>query len=284
MRRTASSFSALLRDEAASISTAYALMIPILFGAAGVGLDYSRAASERSRMQAVADAAAIAAARELQMAKADPDKIAAVARNYVTAQITDVVIGTKVDTQALKVRVDLNKDIEPTIAKVIWPGKIHLSASATAGMSGGLPLCLIGLDTKAPGTIKLEQNALLTAPGCVVYSNSKSPAGLQSMDDAVLKAGFICSAGGKVQTKKHKLFAVAANRLPGHFRSARRKKSPRDLELRLQEQRGRRHDDDAQARRLLRRSHHHAWRASDACRRDLYDQGWPFARGQTCER
>jgi Flp pilus assembly protein TadG len=192
---------ALLRDEAGSVSIAYALMIPVIFGAAGVGLDYSCAASERSKMQAVADAAAIAAARELQMARADPDKIAAVARNYVTTQIADVVIGTKVDTQALKVRVDLAKDVEPTIAKVIWSGTIHLTASATAGMSGGLPLCLIGLDPMAPATIKLEQKALLTAPGCVVYSNSKSPQGLMSMDDAVLRAGFICSAGGKVQTK-----------------------------------------------------------------------------------
>src|SRR5262245_920390 len=165
MRSMASSLSALLRDEAGGISTAYALMIPLLFGAAGVGLDYSRAASERSKLQAVADSAAIAAARELQMAKADPDKIAAVAKSYVTAQIADVAIGTKVDTQALTVRVDLQKDIEPTIVKVIWSGKIHLTASATAGMSGGLPLCLIGLDPKAAGTIKLEQKALLTAPG-----------------------------------------------------------------------------------------------------------------------
>ena len=196
-----SSLLALLRDETGSISILYALMIPVVFGAAGIGLDYSRAASERSKMQAVADAAAIAAARELQMARADPEKISAVAKNYVVTQIADAVVGTKVDTQALTVRVDLAKDVEPTIAKIIWPGTIHLTASATAGLSGGLPLCLIGLDTMAPGTIKLEQSALLTAPACVVYSNSKSPQGLKSMDDAVLKAGFICSAGGKVQTK-----------------------------------------------------------------------------------
>jgi hypothetical protein len=201
MRRTTSSLSTLLRDDAGSIFILYALMIPVVVGAAGIALDYSRAASERSKMQAVADSAAIAAARELQMARADPEKIAAIARNYVTTQISDAAVGTKVDTQALTVRVDLKKDIEPTIAKVIWPGKIQLTASATAGMSGGLPLCLIGLDTQAAGTIKLEQNALLTAPGCVVYSNSKSSQGLKSMDDAVLKAGFICSAGGKVQTK-----------------------------------------------------------------------------------
>lgn len=192
---------ALLRDEAGNIAAVYALMVPIVFGAAGIGLDYSRAASERSKMQSVADSAAIAAAREFQMAKADPEKIAAVAKAYVITQITGVTIGTKVDSKALTVRVDLQKGVEPTLAKVIWSGTIQLTASATASMSGGLPLCLIGLDLKAAGTIKLEKNALLNAPGCVVYSNSKNTQGLKSMDDAVLRAGFICSAGGKVQTK-----------------------------------------------------------------------------------
>ncbi len=65
-------------------------------------------------------------------------------------------------------------------------------------MSGSMPLCLLGLDPTAPHTIGLEKSALLTAPGCLVQSNSKSPVGMQSKDNAVIKAGMICSAGGKV--------------------------------------------------------------------------------------
>jgi len=63
-----------------------------------------------------------------------------------------------------------------------------------------MPLCLLGLDPAAPQTIALEKSALLTAPGCLVQSNSTSKQGLQSKDDATLLAGMTCSAGGKVQS------------------------------------------------------------------------------------
>ena len=51
-----------------------------------------------------------------------------------------------------------------------------LRVTAKAKMSGSMPLCLLGLDPKAPETIGLEKDALLTAPGCLVQSNSTSPA------------------------------------------------------------------------------------------------------------
>jgi len=190
-----------LRDDAGNVTVTFALMIPVIMGAAGLGVDYMRAASAQTRMQAIADAAAISSARELQMAKSDPDKIAAIATSYVVSQLPDVTVQTKVDTNALSVQVTLEKDISLTVAAAVWRGDIHLRAAATAKMTSGLPLCLVGLDTKTAGTIKLEDNALLTAPACLVYSDSKSPQGLMSLSDAVLRAGFICSAGGKVKTK-----------------------------------------------------------------------------------
>src|SRR5262245_10096811 len=190
-----------LRDESGNAGLLFALLLPVVLGASGLGIDYVRAASARTRMQAVADAAAISSARELQMAKAEPDKIAAIATSYVTSQLDDVRVQAKVDADALTVQVILEKDVSLTVGPAIWRGDIRLRAAATAKMTSGLPLCLVGLDTASKGTIKLEEKALLTAPACLVYSNSKSPQGLISMDDAALRAGFICSAGGKVKTK-----------------------------------------------------------------------------------
>ena len=185
-----------MRCEAGNVSVAFALMIPVVLGAAGIGVDYMRAATMRTRMQAVADAAAISSARELQMAKSEPDKIAAIATSYVTSQLPDVTIQTKVDADALTVQVVLEKDLALSLAGVVWRGDIHVKTAATAKMTSGLPLCLVGLDPSAIGTIKLENQAMLTAPACLVYSDSKSPQGLMSMQSAVLRAGFICSAGG----------------------------------------------------------------------------------------
>ena len=198
---TFSSWRDFARDERANFAVVFGLAVPVIVGAVGVAVDYSFANATKSKMQSVADAAALSAARELQMAQSNPDRIIAVAESYVTSQLKDVSSRTKVDTSELTVQVVLEKDHEMFIGKVISANKVHLQASATAKMSGGLPLCLVGLDLGAPGTIRLEKNARLTAPGCLVQSNSQSPKGLVSKDNAVMRAGYICSAGGKVKSK-----------------------------------------------------------------------------------
>jgi Flp pilus assembly protein TadG len=189
------------RDYRGNVAIIFGLTLPIVAGAVGLAIDYSGAAMMRSKMQAVADAAAISAAREFQMAKSRPELIAAVATNYAKGQLPDVSADTKVDANALTVQVVLQKEYQKTLAKVISSEKMLLRAEATAKMSNGLPLCLVGLETRAPNTISLQKNARLTAPQCLVYSNSQSPMGLVSLDNAVLQAGYTCSAGGKVKTR-----------------------------------------------------------------------------------
>jgi Flp pilus assembly protein TadG len=197
---TFSSWRGFARDERANIAVMFGLAFPVVVGAVGVAVDYSFANATKSKMQSVADAAALSAAREFQMAQSNPDRITAVAESYVKSQLKDVSSRTKVDTSELTVQVVLEKDYEMFIGKVISANKVHLQASATAKLSGGLPLCLVGLDLRAPGTITLRKNARLTAPSCLVQSNSQSPQGLVSKDNAVMRAGYICSAGGRVKT------------------------------------------------------------------------------------
>ena len=190
---------AFVRAEAASTLTTFALMMPILAGAVGISIDYGRAALLKTRMQAVADSTALMSARQLQLAQATADKVIAFANSYVASQLTGVTTAVEVDPKAYTVRVRLTSDVARMFDVMSFQGgNMPVGASATAKLSSGLPLCLIGLDGKAPSTIALERDALLTAPGCLVYSNSTSPVGISSKDNAVLKAGYICSAGGKV--------------------------------------------------------------------------------------
>jgi Flp pilus assembly protein TadG len=191
----------LARDQRANVAIIFGLALPVVAGAVGVAVDYSSAAMMRSKMQAVADAAAISAAREFQMARSRPEVIVAIAQNYAKGHMPDVTANTTVDANALTVQVVLEKDYEKTLAKVLSSEKIRLRTAATARMSNGLPLCLVGLDTRAPNTISLQKNARLTAPQCLVYSNSLSPTGLVSLDNAVLQAGYTCSAGGKLKSR-----------------------------------------------------------------------------------
>ncbi len=92
---------AFLRAEAASTLTTFALMMPVLAGAVGISIDYGRAALVKTRLQAVADSAALMSARQLQLAQSTSDKVIAYAKSYVASQLQGVTTAVDVDPKAL---------------------------------------------------------------------------------------------------------------------------------------------------------------------------------------
>jgi hypothetical protein len=178
----------------------FGLLTPILFAVSAAAVEYSMYQRHQTRLQSQVDAAAIASVREMQMARVDRTRISAVAENYVHVSEPDASVETQVDLEKFSVTVAARKQLETTMGKLFWVSGPTVEASATAKLNGTLPLCLLALDRKAPGAVHLEQSATMTAPGCMVYSNSKHASGVQAKDNATLKAGFICSAGGKGKT------------------------------------------------------------------------------------
>src|SRR5687768_6473084 len=197
IERLSSGALAYVRLERANTLTTFALITPVLLGSVGIAVDYGRAALFRTKMQSIADSAAVMSARQLQLAQATSDKVSNFAKSYVASQLSEATTTVDVDTTELTVKVTLNAEVERFLDISLFQKSVPVRAAATAKLSSGLPLCLVGLDGKAPATIGLEKNAILTASGCLVYSNSQSASGISSKDSAVLKAGFICSAGGK---------------------------------------------------------------------------------------
>src|ERR1035437_8970730 len=188
----------LIGNEAAGIAMTFALILPVLIVAGGAAIDYSFALMTQTKMKGVADSAALASVREIQLARADSSRITVIANNVINSLLQGVASTINVDFQAMTVQVVIQKQYTPVFG--ILSGT-NLQAAATAKMSGSMPLCLLGLNPSAPQTIGLEQSALLTAPGCLVQSNSNDTKGLESMHSAVLLAGMICTAGGKSQTR-----------------------------------------------------------------------------------
>jgi Flp pilus assembly protein TadG len=155
-------------------------------------------------MQAAADSAALASVRELQLARTDANRVTVIANNIVNDLLQNVTTDVKVDFKAMTVQVSIKNSHKPFIRIA---SDTELSVTAKAKMSGSLPLCLLGLDLSAPHTVSLENSAMMTAPGCLVQSNSKNIAGMQSKLNAKLTAGMICSAGGV-------LLSIGANYSP----------------------------------------------------------------------
>src|SRR5215831_8573063 len=87
-------------DEAAGTAMTFALVLPILFAAGGAGIDYSYALMSQTKMKGVADSAALASVRELQLARTDASRITAIATNVVNSQIHDATTTVNVDFQA----------------------------------------------------------------------------------------------------------------------------------------------------------------------------------------
>ena len=193
-----------LRDRSGGVVATFALLSPILAGVTGAAVDYGMFQRDRTRLQGLVDAAAVASAREMQMAKFDTRKIAAVAENYVKIGEPRAAVVTDVDLEKFSVTVEAERKYIPMMGELFWGEDPTVRVSATARLNGMMPLCLLALDRGRAGTVHLEQAAMMTAPNCMIYSNSKHASGVQARDNAVVKAGLICSAGGKGRTSSAK--------------------------------------------------------------------------------
>ena len=177
-----------------------ALTLPALVAAGAVGIEMAQINGHQSKLQSLADTAAVAAARELRLGNATEETIIGVARNHVAAASAGLNLAYEfnggVAANKQSVTVTLNASTPAGLGAAAGLTATHVSASATARVIGGAPVCAIGLNETDGNTIYLEQAARMQAPKCAVYSNSRDRAGLALKDGAQLTAAFICSAGG----------------------------------------------------------------------------------------
>jgi len=185
------------KDARGGTATVFAIAFPAILAVAGASVDYANLQGQKARLQAIADGAALAAAKELRLGNASALTATQVAQNYVAARNANINFSASVasDKSSITVNVDL---ATPTyVAHFYSAASADVTATATAKVVGGQPICAIGLNTSANFTVGLEQQAQLQAPNCSVYSNSTKPNGLFAKNAASLTAAFICSGGGK---------------------------------------------------------------------------------------
>jgi Flp pilus assembly protein TadG len=167
-------------------------------------IDFMSLMIERRQVQDAADAAALGAVREVQIAMGDDNRLAAVATAIAEASLTNLndirIAATPKQGNTLEVVVS-------AAPRVFFPGVIGLTAktvtaSAVATVSGS-PICMIGLDSKVKRTLDMRSSAAITAQACGIYSNSVAADGIAIADNAKVKADLICSAGGVKLSKTY---------------------------------------------------------------------------------
>jgi Flp pilus assembly protein TadG len=192
---------AFLRDQGGGVALPFAIALGGLAFCSSVAMDYSNASTQRTRLQAIADASALAAVREFRLGNASSSIIVQAAQNHASTALSGgketVVVAPSVDVANKTVTVRLSTSVSSFFPGITGRTSTEIATTATAKMVGGAPVCVVGLDQKVNSTIEMDKTAKLNAPECAVYSNSKSSTGLVARNSALMKAAFICSAGGK---------------------------------------------------------------------------------------
>jgi Flp pilus assembly protein TadG len=159
-------------------------------------IDYASLGNEKREIQAAADGAALAAAREMVITRPTQDRVQSIAEAYVAANFHGENVAVTASISGRSVSVAVSAD-----PKTYFPGPIGLnartvSADATAEISGGGNVCMIGLSATANSTLNMSNTARLTASNCAIYSNSRSTASLRVANNARVNANLTCVSGG----------------------------------------------------------------------------------------
>lgn len=207
MKRLGEAIGRFWRRSDASIATIAALSIPVLLLASGAATEYASIASERGKLQAAADAAVLAGARELRFANADLTAVVNTTARFARTQIVSQ-FGTDgsdvrpaIDPARSAVELVITRPYAAVFGLSLLSTPSELRVRAVGKVGSGVPICLIGLEPGKAHAVWLKTRARLTATGCAVYSNSTHPQGLVGLNFANLSAQVICSSGGKVGTK-----------------------------------------------------------------------------------
>jgi hypothetical protein len=200
---------ALSLEAAGSLAVMTAIAVPAMIGGLGLAVDFIMHNKIKTELQAAADAAAVAGAREFRVSQTDDSQIVSAAESYAAYALTgnseaahaalqaaNYTVKAEVVDESTAVRVDIEEAWTPIFAHFFKAGLTPAKASATARFIGSSNVCVIGLSPKIVGGIRLWNSAQLTANGCGVYSNTAEPDGFAVMDSGVLKSTLNCVAGG----------------------------------------------------------------------------------------
>lgn len=182
-----------------------ALVLPTLAGIAGFAADYSAATSGQQRLQAVVDSTALAIAREMTVTPVDNTRAQALAEQYVAANIPantpyKILIAASLAEANMAVKVIGQQQVATPFGLLErFAGVSIISATALARVtasSAPQKVCMVSLGEAIDGGIYMHNGSVISAPGCVLHSNSTNKDAIILNAGSSLKTSVLCSRGG----------------------------------------------------------------------------------------
>jgi hypothetical protein len=206
-----------LRDERGTFAVLGAMMISMLLGAGALGIDVSYGWWVKSKLQAAADAAALAAAQNLPDTAAASSAAVSIAPQNVNANFGTVVAASDVQigtydpstgvftagggTSAVQVtagRTAAKGNATPVFLAGIFGWRSDINARAIAyRLTSGPAYCVVVLNTaNAVGAFSAQGGGDFSVPNCGVYVNSSHSKAASSSGASTARARSFCLVGG----------------------------------------------------------------------------------------
>ena len=190
---------AFLRNSCGTSALTFAFSLPALMGAVGVASDFAIYDMKLEKLQAAADEAAIAGAKEFTVATSSQSTIAAAAENFAKSNYgasASISVATNVDTSKKSVTIDLTEVWSPFFAHFVGAQVTPVVAHATASAAGRGNICVLLLDPTSSKSGHVQNGSAITANGCDIYSNSSAADGFVVNASGAVTDNSTCSVGG----------------------------------------------------------------------------------------
>jgi len=194
----------LAHDRRGVIIVMFALMLPILLGFIGLGVEVALWFQKHRDLQTVADTAAVAGMYELLDGSATAT-IKTVARTEATRNGLDTGSGDTITvnvpptsgsftTSATAVEVVLTKQVNLLVAGYFLDNAVTVNARAVADSSSTGDACILALNSSADSALLISGNITLTID-CDLAITSGSSKGLDLPGNSTIDANKICVKG-----------------------------------------------------------------------------------------
>ena len=194
----------LCRATSANVAVVFALTLPVVVGAAGLGIETSYWYYSSLKLQATADAAAYAGALE-EIAGSDTAAITTAATQSATdngLSTGTVVVHTPPisgpNTANKAVEVILNQNLDRIFTAIFVQGQVPEQARAVALISDASKACVLALNPSAAQAALFSGNTNVKLTGCSVMSDSLASDAIKLQGSAALQADCLISVGGVV--------------------------------------------------------------------------------------
>lgn len=201
---------AFVKDNAGALAPMAAVLLPVLLGMTGLGVDAGFWMMQKRNLQAAVDAASISAAWEYAHGITDQQTLdetalrSAEINGYKSASAdSSITVQSETINGYDRIQVLLRQPDNSYFSRILFKKDVFVSVSATSEIiPNPYPPCVLSLSQSAPEAIIVDSNSSIDVTGCSIQANSSADNALVTSGNAGLSAEHICVNGGYEQNNQ----------------------------------------------------------------------------------